>query len=251
MRSNRSRLASCLALLLLSGCTGAAPGPTTPTTGGPGAVTGDWDGVGDFADAVMAEDASRAAPHAAAGSPAARYLTFQSDFVAADPAHAKPNPATWAVAVDKHLGVVTIKLDDGSALTWTDWRFDATGKILQWSTPTAGPLEKRLWTARPSASAAQGTIAVSSGLVNDASLNIVLGVCATGTPLVPDCDATYAAASGTPAKPVGCLAPTSVPANGTAKVALQYAGAAFGGTLSYALKDAAGATLGTLRLTVT
>ena len=249
MTLNRTPLAAGLALLLLAGCTHAAPGPTTPTSGGTGAVTGDWDGVAAFANAVMAEDAA-AATYTAKGSPAARYLTYQADFAAADAAHVKPNPATWKVAVDKHLGVVTITSVDGSALTWTDWRFDPSGRILQWSTPAAGPLERRLWTTEPKASAAKGAVALASGLVNDATLNIVLSVSATGTPLVPDCDATYAAASGTISRPLGCLAPAGVPADTTAKVALQYAKAAFGGTLTYTLKDASGAILGTLRLTV-
>ena len=49
-------------------------------------------------------------------------------------------------------------------------RFAADGRILQWSTPTAGALETRLWTTDARADSPAGTVALASALVNDATL---------------------------------------------------------------------------------
>lgn len=247
----RALAAAALACLVLAvpGCArSAAPGPTTATTRGAGEVTGDWEGVKAFANAVLAEDVAAAERYVVPGSPAARYLAYTADLAAAGPAHERPSPGSWLVSVDPHLGAVTLVVQGGSHVTWTDWRFAADGRILQWSTPTAGALETRLWTTDARADSPAGTVALASALVNDATLTVVLDVHAAGTALVPDCSATYAWASGS-AGPT-CLGPASIPAGGSATVALQFPGAPLGGTLSYALADAGGRRLATLSLPV-
>ncbi len=255
------------ALLALPACSRvAAPGPTTPTARGTGSVTGDWTAVGLFADAVLADDLAAAEAYVVPGSPAARYLRFQSDFAAADPARRKPSPGTWAVNVDRHLGEVTLGVGGGTPVTWTDWRFAPDGRILQWSTPTLGALETRLWTAESSATTPAGTVTLASALVNDTSLNVVLEVTSAAGTQTPDCGATYEAPAASPtaaAAPAASAAPgpaTGRPADGcfgteriavgtSGRIALQFLDARLGGTVVYTLTDAAGATT-QARLTV-
>lgn len=247
------------ALLALPACARvAAPGPTTPTTRGTGSVTGDWTAVGLFVDAVLADDLAAAGAYVVPGSPAARYLQFQADFAAADPARGKPSPGTWAVNVDRHLGEVTLGVIGATPVVWTDWRFAPDGRILQWSTPTQGALETRLWSAESTATTPAGTVRLASALVNDTSLNVVLEVTSAVGTQTPDCAAAYEGPVGTPAsgsttaagpsvsapaaRPAdGCFGTERIAAGTTGRVALQFLGAGLGGTVVYTLRDAAGA----------
>nr|NLI49768.1 hypothetical protein [Propionibacterium sp.] len=259
-RAPRALVAAGLAaaVLVLPACSQApSPGPTTATSRGAGEVTGDWTAVGLFVDAVMAENRDAAARYVVPDSPAARYLRFQADFAGADPARSTPSPGTWAVNVDKHLGEVTLGVVGATPVVWTDWRFAPDGRILQWSTPVAGPLEDRLWTAEPVATSPAGTVRLVSAFVNDTSLSVVVEVAATGASQTIDCDATYAAPAPGAATPTagaspatgepgpqpadGCFGTARISAGATGRVALQFLDARLGGTLTYTLRDAAGA----------
>lgn len=282
-RLTRAAVAAGLAaaLLALPACARVAPpGPTTPTSRGTGAVSGDWAGVGLFADAVMAEDLATAQQYVVPGSPAARYLRFQSDLAAADPARGTPSPGTWAVNVDRHLGEVTLGVAGATPVVWTDWRFAPDGRILQWSTPVAGPLEDRLWTTEPSATTPAGTVRVVSAFANDTSLSVVLEVTSAAGTQTPDCAATYAPApspaapppaapppaapspaASSPAAPFpaasdadasspapsgpraadGCFGTERIAVGSTGRVVLQFLDSGLGGTLAYTLRDAEGA----------
>lgn len=263
----RTIVAFCVAaaLVALPACTRVAPpGPTTPTTRGTGSVSGDWEAVGLFADAVMAEDHARAATYVVPGSPAARYLTFAAELAAADPAHTAPAAGSWAVNVDRHLGEVSLAVVGGPPLTWTDWRFGPDGRILQWSTPTHGALETRLWAEGSTATVPAGSVRLSSALANDTALNVVLEVSPVA-PVTIDCDATYAAPPATPATPgssspspapsgpiaaAGCFGAATIGAGGSGRIVLQFPGASLGGTLAYTLLDASGAAMGSVQLAI-
>ncbi len=245
-------LAASLVLATSSACATAAP-VTTPTTRGTGSVTGDWDGVGAFTHAVLAQDTAAAARYVSADSPASRYLAYSDDLTAAASGEVTPGSSNWTVKVDKHLGEVTMSLVDGTSLTWTDWRFDDAGKILQWSTPIVGALEDRLVTARPAASAGEATVKVSSGLVNDSRLSLVLAVTAGPGGVTPDCAATFVPTGGAlpnAAPAADCTAPKTIAAGTSGKVALQWQSSTRTGTVTYTVRDAAGAALGTVNLTI-
>ena len=244
-------LAATIGVLLLCACGGA------PVISAEQAA---WSRAQAYTELVWANDFAGAAAYAAPGSPAARYLQHlralgEATATSAPPAAGSSSPSTPAGAapvtltVDDAAGTIAIATGE-VAHTWHGFTHDETGLVTGWLVDdSATALGERLWSAPASDTATAGGLELVSAFANDDGLWVVARLTAGVAALTPDA-APVLTLDGSQLRPFRTAAPDEVAAQGSGLVALGFADAGLGGTLSYRLLGAGGRALGAVALTI-
>jgi len=244
-------LAAAIGVVLLCAC-GGAPAVSAEQAA--------WSRAQAYTELVWANDFAGAAAHAAPDSPAARYLQHLTALGRATAASVPSAAGSSTPSAPASAAPVTLTVDDAArtiaivsgevAHTWHGFTHDEAGLVTGWLVDgSATPLGERLWNTPASGTATAGGLELVSAFANDDGLWVVARLTAGAAALTPDA-APVLALDALKLRPFRTAAPAEVAAQDSGLVALGFADAGLGGTLSYRLLGADGRALGAVELRI-
>lgn len=255
-------LALVVPLAACSGGTGVAPAPNTPaassaapvaqatsTTNPAPTLVDDWSNAVKFSELALAGKHEGAKKYVSPGSAADRYLIHQialrEAVVAAGSARNDPLTPT----VNRDSGTISFSQGEGEDDTvWKDFTYDG-GKVSGWTIGET-PLSSRVWTKDAEASLKGVNVKLVSAYQNDSALWVILDVTSADRDLKMDYSPALTDAKKRQREAATVVGPDEVKTGTSAYVAYAFEGAAYGGTLTYALTSTNFSPLGKVTLAI-